>query len=119
MLEVNLRSQEVSIVFAGNLASKVLRRQMELVALGGFGTKALGAFLEQLQSICLVNLFALCGKHTMLHPLPKLATGNLGSGSILPVSRLALYSLTLFILLLSSGQSQNRKFNMSSTTYMR
>ena len=58
---------------------------MVLVALGSLRGKTIGRLLQELQGIGLVHLLTLSSGHAVLDPLPQLATGHLGGGSILPV----------------------------------
>jgi len=79
------RSQEVRVVLAGDLARKVLRREVELIALGRLGGELLGLLLEQLERVRLVDLLALGRRHAVPRPLPQLAARHLGRRGVLPV----------------------------------
>lgn len=56
---------------------------MVFVSLGPFRGQFIGLLLEQLLSVRLINLLALGSSDTMPAPLPKLASANLCSRSIL------------------------------------
>lgn len=58
---------------------------MELVALGGLCSKALGALLEELEGVGLVDALALGGGDAVLDPLPELASGDFSRSGILPI----------------------------------
>jgi hypothetical protein len=58
---------------------------VELVALGSLCGKAIGTLIEESEGIRFVNALAFSSRDAMLDPLPKLASGYFGSGSILPV----------------------------------
>ena len=81
-----LRRQEIGIVLAGNLASEVLRRQAELVALGTLGGQFVGALGEDLESVGLVDTLALGGGDAVADPLPELRAGHLCRRGVLPMS---------------------------------
>ena len=78
------RSQEISIILPGNLPGEVLRRKVELVALGSLGGQLLRLLLEQLERVRLVDTLALGRGNTVAHPLPQLAARDLGSRRVLP-----------------------------------
>lgn len=58
---------------------------MELVALASLGRELIGTLLEQLEGVGLVDALALRSGDAMASPLPQLAAGDFGGGSILPV----------------------------------
>lgn len=80
------RRQEISIVLAGNLPRKVLRRKPELVPLGALGRKLVRALGEQLEGVRLVDALALGRGDAVADPLPDLGAGDLGGRGVLPVS---------------------------------
>ena len=80
----HLRCQEISIVLACDLASKVLSSQLEFVTLRSLCSQCISALLESFQSISLVDLLALGGCDFVLAPLPKLASRYFSGGSVLP-----------------------------------
>jgi hypothetical protein len=82
----DLRCQEVGVILASHLAGEVLCREVELVAGWGVGGQRVGALLEELKGVGLVDLLALSGGDAVLGPLPELAAGDLGGRSVLPVS---------------------------------
>lgn len=81
----DLRCQEVGVILAGHLAGEVLCREVELVAGWGVGGQRVGALLEELEGVGLVDLLALSGGDAVLGPLPELTAGDLGGRGILPV----------------------------------
>lgn len=81
---MNSRGQKVGIILARHLAREVLRRQVELVALGRLLGQLVGLFLEELERVGLVDALALGGCHAVADPLPQLAAGYLGGSSVLP-----------------------------------
>lgn len=81
---MNSRREEVGVVLAGDLAAKVLRGELVLVALGRARGEPVGALLEQAEGVGLVDLLALRRGDAMLDPLPELAAGDLGRGGVLP-----------------------------------
>jgi len=83
MMKSNLRSQEVGVLLASHLSGKILRRELELVALGGVLLQFGGLLVEQLQGVLLVHLLAALGGDTVLAPLPQLRARNLSSRSVL------------------------------------
>lgn len=84
----NIRSQEISIVLASDLAGKVLGSKVVLVALASLLGKVISALLEELEGVGLVDALALGGGDAVADPLPELASGDLGGGSILPVNQI-------------------------------
>lgn len=84
-LFVSIPGEEISVVFAGDLAGEVLSSKVVLVALAGLGGQLVGALLEQLQRVGLVDALALGGGDAVANPLPELTARDLGGSSILPV----------------------------------
>lgn len=68
--KVNSRGKEIGIVFASDLASKVLRGKVELVALGRLGGEVVGNLLQQLERVRLVDALAFGGGDAVASPLP-------------------------------------------------
>lgn len=83
MRGINLRSEEVGVVLASDLAREVLSSKVVLVALGTGSSELVGRLLEKLQGVGLVDALALGGGDTVLNPLPKLASGHLGGSGVL------------------------------------
>jgi hypothetical protein len=79
----NLRGQEVGVLLASHLSGKVLRRKLELVALGRVLLQLSGLLVEQLQGVLLVHLLAAVCGDAVLAPLPQLRARDLSSRSIL------------------------------------
>merc|ERR1719440_2479754 len=75
-LIVQQRSQELSVLLAGNLRLKVLGRKLVLVALAGLLLQLVGLLVQQLQRVAAVELLAALGRDAMAAPLPQLGPAD-------------------------------------------
>jgi hypothetical protein len=83
VLELDLRGQEVGILLASHLSGEVLRRKLELVALGSVLLQLSGLLVQELQGVLLVHLLAALGRDAVLAPLPQLRARDLSSRGVL------------------------------------
>lgn len=95
----NLRCQEVCIVFSSDLCSEIPSRELVLVALWTLLCQLVRLFLQQTQSVGLVDLLALGSCHVVANPLPKLAAGDFRRSSIL------LHQLLVLLAIFFSSQN--------------
>lgn len=82
-LIVQQAGQELGILLASHLGSKVSCSQLELVTARALGSQVFSLLLQQTQGVRLVDLLAVRRRGVVARPLPQLATRHFGRSSIL------------------------------------